>query len=73
MSNVVVEEAVNERGLRLHGVLFDIPSGRLIDLNVGNVKDADAVFDKSDVKDVETEKKKDELKETVGLNSSAAA
>lgn len=73
MSNVVVEEAIAERGLKLHGVLFDIPSGRLVDLNVGNVKGADAVFDASDVKDVEDEKTKEALKENVTVNSSAQA
>lgn len=38
MSNVVVEDAVNERGLLVHGVIFDIASGKLRDLGVGNAK-----------------------------------
>jgi carbonic anhydrase len=38
LSNVVVEEAIKERGLRVHGVLFDIASGRLRDLGLGNGK-----------------------------------
>jgi len=36
MGNYVVEDAVKERGLRVHGVIFDIASGRLRDLGVGN-------------------------------------
>ena len=70
MANVVVEEAVRERGLRLHGVLFDIPSGKLRDLNFGNVKGADQTFDKSDVKgDFEGEDAKEELTDVVGRNA----
>ncbi|RFU31633.1 hypothetical protein B7463_g4695, partial [Scytalidium lignicola] len=37
LSNYIVEEAVRERGLKVHGVLFDVASGRLRDLGVGNV------------------------------------
>jgi carbonic anhydrase len=36
LSNYVVEEAVRERGLQVHGVIYDIASGRLRDLGVGN-------------------------------------
>ncbi|KFY18867.1 hypothetical protein V493_08290 [Pseudogymnoascus sp. VKM F-4281 (FW-2241)] len=38
MSNADVEDAVKERGLLVHGVLFDIGSGKLRDLGVGNSK-----------------------------------
>ncbi|KAH8811989.1 carbonate dehydratase [Xylogone sp. PMI_703] len=38
LSNHVVEEAVEKRGLQVHGVLFDLASGRLRDLGVGNAK-----------------------------------
>jgi carbonic anhydrase len=36
LDNYVVEEAVRERGLQVHGVIYDIASGRLKDLGVGN-------------------------------------
>jgi len=36
LNNYVVEEAVRERGLQVHGVIYDIASGRLKDLRVGN-------------------------------------
>jgi carbonic anhydrase len=36
LSSIVVEEAVLERGLRVHGVLYDIASGRISELGVGN-------------------------------------
>ncbi|KAK3902519.1 carbonic anhydrase [Staphylotrichum tortipilum] len=35
MANVVVQEAVRERGLEVHGCLFDIGSGRIRDLGFG--------------------------------------
>jgi carbonic anhydrase len=35
MGNMVVQEAVRERGLQVHGCLFDIASGRVRDLGVG--------------------------------------
>ncbi|KAK4133616.1 carbonic anhydrase [Trichocladium antarcticum] len=35
MANVVVTEAVRERGLQVHGCLFDLASGRVRDLGVG--------------------------------------
>jgi carbonic anhydrase len=38
LSNTVVEDAVKERGLLVHGVLFDIASGKLRDLRVGKSK-----------------------------------
>lgn len=46
MSNYIVEEAIRERGLKVHGVLFDVATGRLRDLGVGNAV-------KKDVKDGE--------------------
>ena len=36
LDNYVVDEAVRERGLLVHGVIYDIASGRLKDLGVGN-------------------------------------
>ena len=36
LSNYVVEEAVRERGLKVHGVLYDIGCGKIRDLGVGN-------------------------------------
>jgi carbonic anhydrase len=36
MSDLVVEEAIKKRGLKVHGVLYDIGSGRIRDLGVGN-------------------------------------
>ncbi|KAL2257454.1 hypothetical protein VTK26DRAFT_156 [Humicola hyalothermophila] len=35
MANVVVREAVRERGLEVHGCLFDIATGRVRDLGMG--------------------------------------
>ncbi|KAH8668235.1 carbonic anhydrase [Tricladium varicosporioides] len=36
MSNYVVEEAIKERGLKVHGVLYDIACGKINDLGYGN-------------------------------------
>jgi len=36
LSSFVVEEAVKERGLKVHGVLYDIACGKIKDLGVGN-------------------------------------
>lgn len=38
MANMTVREAVEERGLDVHGVLFDIGSGRIRDLGFGTRK-----------------------------------
>jgi len=38
LSNYVVEEAVRERGLSVHGVIYDIGCGKLRDLGVGNAE-----------------------------------
>jgi carbonic anhydrase len=38
LGNYVVEEAVRERGLQVHGVVYDIASGRLRDLGIGHSK-----------------------------------
>lgn len=38
MNHVVIEEAVRERGLEVHGVVFDLACGKLRDLGVGNGK-----------------------------------
>ena len=35
MANMVVREAIRERGLEVHGCLFDIASGRVRDLGMG--------------------------------------
>ena len=43
LSNYVVEEAVRTRGLLVHGCIYDIASGRLRDLGVGNSKAANVV------------------------------
>ncbi len=40
MSNYVVEEAIRERGLQVHGVIYDIACGKVRDLGVGNSKSA---------------------------------
>jgi carbonic anhydrase len=40
LSNFAIQEAVKERGLQVHGCLFDIGSGRLRDLGVGNAAKA---------------------------------
>jgi carbonic anhydrase len=36
LSTFAVEEAIRERGLKVHGVLYDIASGKIKDLGVGN-------------------------------------
>lgn len=38
MANFTVQEAVRDRGLEVHGCLFDLPSGRVRDLGFGNAK-----------------------------------
>jgi carbonic anhydrase len=35
LSNYVVEEAVRDRGLKVHGILYDIACGKLRDLGFG--------------------------------------
>ncbi|KAL1899846.1 hypothetical protein Sste5346_002712 [Sporothrix stenoceras] len=40
LSNVVVQEAIKERGLEVHGCLFDLASGRVRDLGYGTGKSA---------------------------------
>ncbi len=35
-ANYVVEDAIRERGLEVHGVIYDIASGKLKDLGVGS-------------------------------------
>ncbi|KAB5566384.1 carbonic anhydrase [Coniochaeta sp. 2T2.1] len=39
MANVTIQEAIGERGLDVHGVLFDIGSGRIKDLGFGTRKE----------------------------------
>jgi carbonic anhydrase len=36
LSSFVVDEAIKERGLKIHGVLYDIACGKIKDLGVGN-------------------------------------
>lgn len=36
LSSIVVEEAIAERDLKVHGVLYDIACGKIRDLSVGN-------------------------------------
>lgn len=36
MSNYVVEEAMKTRGLTVHGIVYDIASGKLNDLGIGS-------------------------------------
>jgi len=38
LANYVVEDAVRERGVRVHGVVFDIGTGKLRDLGCGNAE-----------------------------------
>ena len=47
MSNYVVEEAVRERGLQVHGCIYDVGSGKIRDLGVGNAKSAKGGVDGS--------------------------
>ncbi|KAJ2906479.1 Carbonic anhydrase [Zalerion maritima] len=42
LANHVIQEAIQDRGLKVKGVIFDIGSGRLRDLGVGNTGDAGA-------------------------------
>ncbi|PQE16906.1 carbonic anhydrase protein [Rutstroemia sp. NJR-2017a BBW] len=39
LGNHVVEEAVKERGLKVHGVVFDVGCGKIRDLRCGNAED----------------------------------
>ncbi|KAI1814905.1 carbonic anhydrase [Poronia punctata] len=41
MSNMTIQEAIQERGLQVHGVLFDIGSGKVRDLGFGTSKGAE--------------------------------
>lgn len=38
MANFTVQEAIRDRGLEVHGCLFDLGSGRIRDLGFGNAK-----------------------------------
>lgn len=38
MANFTVQEAIRDRGLEVHGCLFDLASGRIHDLGFGNAK-----------------------------------
>jgi len=39
LGNHVVEEAVKERGLKVHGVVFDVGCGKIRDLRCGNAEE----------------------------------
>ncbi|KAJ4424964.1 hypothetical protein N0V82_000468 [Gnomoniopsis sp. IMI 355080] len=38
MANFTIQEAIRDRGLEVHGCLFDLPTGRIRDLGFGNSK-----------------------------------
>lgn len=38
MANITIQEAIKERGLELHGCIFDLTTGRLKDLGCGTSK-----------------------------------
>lgn len=38
MANITVQEAIRDRGLEVHGCLFNLTSGRVQDLGYGNAK-----------------------------------
>lgn len=38
MANFTVQEAIRDRGLEVHGCIFDLPTGRIRDLGFGNSK-----------------------------------
>ncbi|RDL39469.1 Carbonic anhydrase [Venustampulla echinocandica] len=44
MGNYTVQEAIKERGLKIHGVLYDIAVGKIGDLGFGNSKGANGVL-----------------------------
>lgn len=44
MGNVVVEEAIRDRGLKVHGVVYDIACGKIRDLGVGNCNEEEETF-----------------------------
>ncbi|RAL60219.1 hypothetical protein DID88_000839 [Monilinia fructigena] len=44
MGNVVVEEAIRDRGLKVHGVVYDIACGKIRDLGVGNCNEEEEIF-----------------------------
>lgn len=48
MGNFTVQEAITERGLKIHGVLYDIAVGKIGDLGFGNSKGANGVLGISD-------------------------
>jgi len=54
LSNYLVEEAIQERGLQVHGVLYDIGCGKIRDLGVGTrgavkTKGLDGTEDKKEI------------------------
>lgn len=42
LANFTIQEAIRDRGLQVHGCIFDLESGRIRDLGVGNAKTATA-------------------------------
>lgn len=47
MANMTIQEAIKERGLQVHGTLYDIACGRIKDLGFGTGKGYKAGFDGS--------------------------
>lgn len=38
LANFTIQEAIRDRGLQVHGCIFDLESGRIRDLGIGNAK-----------------------------------
>lgn len=38
LANFTIQEAIRDRGLQVHGCIFDLESGRIRDLGLGNAK-----------------------------------
>jgi len=51
LANYVVEEAIRERGLQVHGVLYDIGCGKIRDLGFGNGKSERIINQKKEAKE----------------------
>ncbi|OAA68042.1 carbonic anhydrase Nce103 [Niveomyces insectorum RCEF 264] len=50
MANVVIQDAIRERGLEVHGCLFDLSSGRIRDLGFGTSKSSSSFGDEEVVR-----------------------
>lgn len=40
LANFTIQEAIRDRGLQVHGCIFDLETGRIRDLGIGNAKAA---------------------------------